>query len=58
VKLTSSENVDFYMYGGNSRSNASITVAFNNQSLSLGLPYIVDVSAGAVILVLPYTNQT
>ena len=58
MKLTSAQNVYVYMYGGNSRSNASITVADNNQSLSLGLPYIVDVSAGAVVLVLPYTNQS
>lgn len=57
VTVTKQSNVRFYMYGGTSRTNASINVTFNNGSLTEGTTYSIDVSAGAMLLVLPLTNK-
>lgn len=46
------------MYGGSDRSNASVPIILKNGSLSTGVTYTVDISMGAVLLVLPAVNKT
>jgi hypothetical protein len=45
--------VKFYVFGGNSRSNASIAINSGNQTFSAGSNVVVDVSTEAIILVQP-----
>jgi len=44
------------MYGGNGRTNASISVN-SNASLTVGTTYYIDVSAGAMLMILPVTGK-
>ena len=48
----------FHLYGGSDRSNASVPIILNNGSLSTGVTYTVDISMGAVLLVLPVVNKS
>ena len=57
VTLVSATDVSVYMYGGNNRSNASISVTSNNVTLSLNITYSIDISADAMLLVLPNSGK-
>ena len=56
--VLSQGDVRFYLYGGNSRTNASTSVTIGNTSLTTGQVYSVDVSMGAVLVILPVVNKT
>lgn len=49
-------NVNFYVFGGYSRSNASTKVIDNNASAITGLTYDVDASLGAILVMVPVIN--
>ena len=44
------------MFGGNSRANASIAVTTGNTSLVAGQTYFIDVSADALLYIVPSSN--
>jgi hypothetical protein len=45
------------MYGGNSRSNATIAVTDKNASLNTSQTYSIDGSSDAMLLLLPNVNS-
>jgi hypothetical protein len=57
IKITKATDMSIYIYGGNSRENASIAVVTNNATASLNLAYEVDISTEAVIAAVPVANK-
>jgi hypothetical protein len=56
INITTASNLTTYMYGGNSRSNASVPVlTVNNQNVSLipGGVYTLDISTEAMLVMIP-----
>jgi hypothetical protein len=47
------DNVTAYMYGGNSRSNASIAINSNNDTLAVNKSYSIDVSSDVMLVMIP-----
>jgi hypothetical protein len=47
-----------YMYGGNSRSNASIAITPNNDTLEVNNTYSIDVSSNAMLVMIPDNEAT
>lgn len=56
--VNSASDVSLYMYGGKSRDNASIAVTPYNESLVVGKTYSVDISADAILLIVPNYNKS
>lgn len=51
-------NVTAYMYGGNSRSNASIAVTASNSSLVTSKSYSIDASSDVMLVMIPNNQST
>ena len=49
--------MNVYLYGGNSRKNASIALVSNNATPSMGLDYVTDISTEMIIVVVPVANK-
>lgn len=49
--------MNLYLYGGNSRTNASISVVSNNATLTVGTEYVLDISTEAVLVAVPVSNK-
>jgi len=50
--------VNVYLYGGNSRKNASIPLVVNNATVSVGLDYVTDISTEMILVVIPVANKS
>jgi len=57
IKIDKAANVSAYLFGGNSRENASISVVSNNATVTVGTEYVIDASTEAILLVNPNLNQ-
>ena len=57
IKITNTTDVSFYLYGGNSRTNASINFTAANASLTSNKTYSIDISTEAILLILPTANK-
>ena len=51
-------DVKTYLYGGNSRTNASINLTVANTSLVAGQVYSLDISTEAILVALPVTGKS
>jgi hypothetical protein len=52
ITPTNLTNFNFYMYGGNSRFNSSVTVN-NNAALNLSIDYNLDISNDGMLVLVP-----
>ena len=50
--------MNVYLYGGNSRKNASIPLVVNNATVSIGLDYVTDISTEMILVVIPVANKS
>lgn len=57
INVKNSTDVNVYLYGGNSRKNASIALVANNATPSIGLDYVTDISTEMIVVVVPVSNK-
>lgn len=57
LNLTSAQNMQVSVFGGTSRTNASYTVLYQNQTLPVGTVVAIDASMGFVLVVRALDNK-
>ncbi|CDW85428.1 UNKNOWN [Stylonychia lemnae] len=57
VVIQNQSDVRAFLYGGNSRTNASLNQTTANASLIIGQVYSIDISTEAMLVVLPVTDK-
>jgi len=57
IFVTKQTDVRTFLYGGNSRENASIAITSANSSLVTGQVYSVDISTEAILVALPVSGK-
>lgn len=57
IKVTSMQNMNVYLYGGQTRDAATVSVVPNNEMPTIGEVYMVDTSEGDGLLVIAFPNK-
>lgn len=58
IKVTKAKNVNAYFYGGDSRSEATVSVVEDNAVLKAGETYYVPTDKGGLLTALPVLGET
>lgn len=58
IKVTKAKNVNAYFYGGDSRSEATVSVVEDNAVLKAGETYHVPTDKGGLLTALPVLGET